>query len=127
MSSEKSVVGACSYASSKQVQSRKEDGLDLPTLPSYRPALKNGCNSASLGVIRLAGSSARHRSIKSMNDVRNLSSSSFILDWARADGISRARRSRVGFEKGRTLMKFYLKPKSTSRRGKEKVSHFECR
>ena len=39
---------------------------------------RKGCVSASLGVIRLAGSRARHLSNRSTNDVRSLLSSSFI-------------------------------------------------
>ena len=57
---------------------------------------RNGCTSASFGMMRLAGSRARHRSSKSTNDVKSLRSSSFIC--ADEGGISLARKSRVGFD-----------------------------
>src|SRR5579863_8825089 len=57
---------------------------------------KNGWTSASLGVMRLAGSRTRHLSNKSTNDVRSLCSSSFI--FADDGGMSLVRRSRVGLE-----------------------------
>jgi hypothetical protein len=70
--------------------------------PSQTPPMsraqprRNGCTSASFGMMRLAGSRARHLSSKSTNDVRSLRSSSFIC--ADEGGISLARRSRVGFD-----------------------------
>lgn len=68
------------------------------TVPVDTPAQprRNECTSASFGVMRLAGSRARHLSSKSTNDVRSLRSSSFIC--ADEGGMSLARKSRVGFD-----------------------------
>ena len=58
--------------------------------------LMNGCTRASLGVILLVGSRARHLSNRSINDTSNLFSSS--LSLTEVGGINRARKSRVGLE-----------------------------
>ena len=55
----------------------------------------NGCTNASLGVIRFAGSNARHLSKRSTKDTSSLLSSS--CSFTELGGISLCRRSRVGF------------------------------
>lgn len=61
---------------------------------SYHHPLINGWISASFGVIRRAGSKARHLSKRSMKDVKSFISSSFSL--IETGGISRDRRSLTG-------------------------------
>lgn len=63
-------------------------------LRSYHHPLINGWISASFGVIRRAGSKARHLSKRSMKDVKSFISSSFSL--IETGGISRDRRSLTG-------------------------------
>lgn len=65
--------------------------------------------SASLGVIRFAESSMRHLSSRSTNERSSLSSSSFILYCAWADGRSRALRSRA-LNDDRILLVFCVDP-----------------
>lgn len=60
-----------------------------------RHGRRKGWSSASLGVMRLAGSSARHLSSRSTNARSALSSSSFIRCWAADEGTSRLLRSRA--------------------------------
>lgn len=83
-------------------QTRSTIHLSTPFLP--RPSLslfttpfypdKNGCSSASLGVIRLAGSRCKHFSNRSTKLSKSLISSSFIFIWTLEGGSSRERRSR---------------------------------
>lgn len=73
---------------------------------------KNGCLSASVGVILLSGFSAKQRSSRSTKWLRSLVSASFMPPDA---AVRRVRRSRVGFTMGMVLTFVYNKQKLATR------------
>lgn len=82
--------------------------------------------SASLGVMRFEGSSMRHLSSRSTNESRSLSSSSFILYCACADGSRRALRSRA-LNEDRILLVFCGRRKKAREKSEVSVLRAQAR